>query len=125
MFESVSDALVLALSGHIGHDNRISRDDLRLRVSDILERPISDRDMREAIEQLRATSRGATICSANGRPRVSGSGGYFLARDQAELDHYIRQDEHRALTTLKRLRRQRLAAGMKLAGVSMLPIEGL
>lgn len=63
--------------------------------------------MRAAILRLRREHpHGAWICAHL-------HGGYFMARDESELDHYLRSDENRARHLLQRVRRQRRAAGLQ------------
>lgn len=60
-----------------------------------------------AIEELRRSHLQGTWICANLR------GGYFMARDEAELDRYLQSDEKRALHMLQRVRIQREAAGLQ------------
>ena len=59
---------------------------------------VGDREMRTAIEELRrAHPQGAWICAEL-------RGGYFMARDEAELDRYLKSDEKRAANLLFQVR---------------------
>ncbi|MBI9042896.1 MAG: hypothetical protein JEZ06_00335 [Anaerolineaceae bacterium] len=81
----------LVLTDHIGKKMSISRQNLRLAVSR-LEFGAEDRQIREAIKQLRR--RGWLICSS------AGSGGYFLAADLAEFIEFDRQEFESKITDM-------------------------
>ena len=99
--------LLRILSDHRGHDNRIERAALKQELGERMGAAIGDRKLRSLIEELRFDDpRGAWLCG-------SLSGGYFFAKDEAELDQYLAADEHRALTLLARIRNQRRSAGQQ------------
>lgn len=100
-------AIVLhVLMGHVGKDNRITRERLAHQVASRsgLKRYDPgeyDRACRKAIEELRRTDpMGTLICSSSGQP------GYFIAADEDELRETINQDKRRALSLLKRVSEQ-------------------
>jgi hypothetical protein len=99
---NLSHAVLKVLSHHIGQKNRIGRDRLRSEVMGQLsrgERNISDRVMRQTIEELRRTDdQGALICSS------SGGGGYWLAQDLDELLLSYREERRRAINILVTIR---------------------
>lgn len=99
---NLQHAVIKVLSKHIGQPNRIRRDKLRSELMGILprgERTISDREMRQAIEELRRTDdMGALICSS------SGGGGYWLAVDLDELLESYREERRRAINILVTIR---------------------
>lgn len=95
-------AIIKVLSKHVGQENRITRKHLRSRIMNLLprgERSITDREMRQVIEELRRTDdQGALICSS------SGSGGYWLAVDMDELLESYREERRRSITLLVTIR---------------------
>jgi hypothetical protein len=100
------------INNHIGYDNRISR---QLLCKELLWRgfEIKDRNMREQIEFLRSKAPGgAYICSTT-------AGGYWRAKDMAELTAYIEQDRRRAKMILARLRNQEMRASKAMTMVSL------
>ena len=104
--ERTQHQLLQILAERRGPERRIRRGELlaalQSRVGDI-----SDREMRSALEQLRwRQPQGAWICAHL-------RGGYFMARDEAELERYLRSDENRANNLLRRVRTQRRAAGLQ------------
>ena len=103
-------AVIKVLSKHIGQPNRIRRDNLRSALMGMLprgEKNISDREMRQAIEELRRTDdQGALICSS------SGGGGYWLAVDLDELLESYREERRRAINILVTIR-SRLKRGRR------------
>jgi len=76
----------------------ISRDSLAARIG------VSDRELRKQIQALR--EQGHPICSDS-----HGSGGYHLARSDADLDSFLRQYESHAthILTASRAIRRRLS----------------
>ena len=98
----LQQSIIKVLSKHIGQPNRIRRDKLRSTLMPMLprgERNISDREMRQAIEELRRTDDlGALICSS------SGSAGYWLAVDLDELLDSYREERRRAINILVTIR---------------------
>ena len=107
--ERIEAAVLDVLKKHRGKRRRLSRGNLRGLVVGRVHQRVSDRAMRNAIEQLRTNHRtGALICST-----TQGGGGYWLAENLGELDRYLRQDESRLREIAKRLRAQRKAAGLK------------
>ena len=104
--ERTQHHLLHILAERRGPERRIRRGELlaalQRRVGEI-----SDREMRSALEQLRwRHPQGAWICAHL-------RGGYFMARDEAELERYLRSDENRANNLLQRVRTQRRAAGLQ------------
>ena len=103
---SLSRHILNILSAQRGPEARMLRgellEELQLRMVDV-----AHREMRAAIEELRkAHPRGAWICADM-------RGGYFMARDEEELDRYLQSDEKRAAHLLQRVRIQRAAAGLQ------------
>jgi hypothetical protein len=93
-----------------GINRRVSRSDLMELVSMQCSRKVSDREVRQAVEDARLTPEGSLICSSTSK------GGYWFATDKEELEQYLRQDERRCLTMCNRIRKQREAAGLALSG---------
>ncbi len=96
----LASQILRILSGHRGVDRRISRSAL---LEELCQRmgQVSDREMRVAIEKLRrGHAHGAWICADL-------RGGYFIARDAAEIDVHLSSDERRAQRLLERVRLQR------------------
>lgn len=106
--DDLQRAVLQEISRHIGPEAAITRADLLARVGEVL--PCSDRQMRRAIEWLRANDRvGANIVAAY---PSDGQSGYFLARNRAEALEYMRPDWKRANELMDRLRAQeRLLTG--------------
>lgn len=103
----IRTALLTILSSHRGHENRISRKDLRLTLSLAVKVSIADRHMRRVIEELRTEDqRGAYIVAD------TEEGGYFMARDLVELDQFLSSDESRIRKLATRIHRQRQRAGL-------------
>jgi len=100
--------IVAILQNHIGINNRISSKDLLTKLNMVA--TATNRKMRQAIESLRQQEQGSLICST-----TKNGGGYFLATTKAELENYLRQDEHRCLEMWQRIRKQRQAAGLSLS----------
>lgn len=99
---------------------RITRKDLLQNLRWACGWPVSDRDMRAAIEFARSTREGALICST-----TASGGGYWTALTRLELDRYLSQDESRCLEMWRRIRSQRLAAGILLHDESLEQMEML
>ena len=102
----LSSHILTILSAQRGPEARMLRseilEELRLLMVDV-----SDREMRAAIEELRrGHAQGAWICADM-------RGGYFMARNEEELDRYLQSDEKRAAHLLQRVRIQRAAAGLQ------------
>lgn len=99
---NLAHLITQVLSNHVGQENRIRRDALRSRVMSLLPRGsknISDREMRQTIEELRRTDdMGALICSS------SGSGGYWISADLDELLESYREERRRAINILVTIR---------------------
>jgi hypothetical protein len=93
------------LEPHQGIKNAISKDKIKIAIG------IKDeRKCRLVIEWLREHNpRGAFICSTL-------AGGYYMARDQAELVIYADTERRRALTILGKIKVQLLRAFPELAG---------
>lgn len=117
MSAQIELAVLQVLNDHRGFENRVSRTRLQALVSVVVNQMVRDREMREAIERLRATKpEGAYICSTT-------SGGYWMATSIQELENYLAQDERRAKRTLMRISRQRMRAGKALTNVPLMTIE--
>lgn len=99
--------LLIILSEHSGHKNRISRRDLLDRLNRHLgitdKRVIGDRKMRDLLEEVRNEKKGAYICATL-------EGGYFMAKDVDELDDFTQSDLNRAYALFNRVRTQRTHA---------------
>lgn len=98
------------LADHIGKNNKILRNDLRVQIKleykyiSENELRISDRAMRNYLEDLRATDIFCSrICAATGD-----GGGYWLARSRAELMENMGIDKRRLMNTYRRIRGQRI-----------------
>lgn len=105
--DSVQRHILNILRSRQGKSAKISRRQLREEVSSWSGRNVSDREMRQAIEELRTdNSDGAMICA-------SLSGGYYTARDLVELDEALRSDESRIRKIAQRIRKQRQRAGLR------------
>ena len=104
------NAILDVLKGHVGKENRISRRLLLRRVWGEVDILVSDRDMRQGIEELRRDHPiGALICSS------SGSGGYWLAESYGEVLASYQEERRRAMSTMF-TQRQRLDAARKYFG---------
>ena len=103
----IEEYIIAILQNHISINNRISSKDLLMKLNVVIS--TTNRKMRQAIESLRQQEQGSLICST-----TKSGGGYFLATTKAELENYLRQDEHRCLEMWKRIRKQRQVAGLSL-----------
>jgi len=97
--------LLTILKKHEGLEQRISSKDLQYRLN-ILQKT-SNRNMRVAIEQLRATPEGCRIVST-----TKGGGGYFWASSNKELIDHLQSDENRCRNTWIRIAKQKKASGL-------------
>ncbi len=105
----IEDAILSVLYQHRGMAQRIRRRQLAPAIRPLVDRPVSDRLIRETIEVLRTTTdAGARICST-----TRDGGGYWIAADDAELEACLAQDENRIRETAQRIRAQRKRAGLK------------
>ena len=111
----IEEHIVTILQNHISINNRISSKDLLMKLNVVIR--TTNRNMRQAIENLRQQEQGALICST-----TKNGGGYFLATTKAELENYLRQDEHRCLEMWQRIRKQRQAAGLNLSDEFQQPV---
>lgn len=103
---TVAKQIIQILSSHKGPEARILRRDLLAELQEEIG-DVADREMRAAIEELRRMDRmGAWICADI-------RGGYFMARDEEELNRYLQSDERRAANLLVRVRNQRETAGLE------------
>lgn len=99
----VKQCTLRVIEGCIGRDAAIARPDL-LNIVKVSYPTASDRQVRAAINELR--KEGAAICSAGGE-----DGGYWLARDWAELNEYLERELHsRAMDLLEQERALRASA---------------
>ena len=80
----------------------VTREELVYHVPLIVDRveKISDREIREAIERLRQTPKGAFICSS------SGAQGYWMGSLE-EVQACYSEERKRSLTLMARIRKQR------------------
>lgn len=123
----VRHTIIKIMLSHQGESKRIPRGLLLQEINQDLFRramlsgkdeatQLTDRQMRGALEWLRANDpEGALICS-------SLKGGYFLAKDQAELEENLAADESRAYTTLQRISAQRRAARANISPQLEMPL---
>ena len=101
--------LLQIVSDYRGPENRIRRSVLLAKMNICLgwdgktRRIISDRVMRDLLEELRHELRGTYLCG-------SLRGGYFMARDNQELDRYTQPDLNRANKLYQRVKTQRTNA---------------
>ena len=101
------ETILSILEPRVGRKRRISRKKLRNWLCYQLQREVSDREMRSAIEELRrSNSKGALICSS------SGLSGYWMAEDYDELVENYRHERRRALSLMYTMR-QRLRTGRR------------
>jgi hypothetical protein len=108
--DPVEHQVLRILKEHPGESRRIRRDALRREVSEWLGRNVTDREMRLALENLRANdSDGCMICS-------SLSGGYYMARSLSELRSALDADKSRISNTSARIRAQERRAGLITGG---------
>lgn len=112
---NLHDAILTVLECHKGKENRIRREDLRWTASGkagcTVGCPFSDREMRQAIEELRREHPiGALICSS------SGVGGYWLAKDYDEVQASYNEERRRALTLMVTMRKRLHAARRHFGG---------
>ena len=101
---------ILAIVGdHRGRMRSIDRRSLGIEVLREVGYVISDREIREAIQELRAEDpRGALIMSS------AGASGYWIARDLEEIQDSYQEERSRALSILVRIRAQRRLARLAL-----------
>ena len=105
--ELLHSVILNIMQTHKAKDHKITREELRQEASQWYGQKVSDREMRQALEDLRASNpEGAYIVS-------SLSGGYFMAQSLFELDEYLRADESRIRAIAQRIRKQRQQAGIK------------
>lgn len=98
--------IIQVINQHRGSKNIIKRADMLKALVNGLKRHVSDRQMRQAIEDLRTDHpEGAYICSTT-------AGGYYRAESPGELADYLEVDERRAKMILARISRQRQRAIM-------------
>ncbi len=108
MTSELQQAILMQLSGHRGPERRIGRKDLLAAIREKLS--TSDREMRAAIEDLRREhAHGAWICADL-------RGGYFMARDEGEIEAFLSSDERRAQRLLERVHLQRKAIRLQVTG---------
>ena len=101
----LNQILLRILKKHEGLDQRISSKDLLYRLN-VLEKT-SNRRMRIAIEELRATPEGCRIVST-----TKNGGGYFWASSNAELINHLQSDENRCRNMWIRIAKQNKASGL-------------
>lgn len=107
----ITQAIFKVMNYHRGAANSIERRELLNRIHYWTGSQLSDRAMREAIEDLRTnTKEGAYIChSPDGH-------GYFLATTPQELRDYLLTERKRGISILKRVSQQAKRAGVALEG---------
>ena len=115
--ERAKEIILEILEKHRGHQCRISRVELLFRINHNFVGPdavyISDRAMRNLIEELRTTTtKGAWICSSQKQP-----GGYYLATSLQELEDYLAVEDRRGVTILTWTKSQRQHARERLPGI--------
>lgn len=104
--DSIKYFLLLILAEHIGHESRIKRAVLKEELCQRLGANVSDRKMRDMLEELRNEERGCWICG-------SLKSGYFTASNEAELRIHLAKDKQRISNLSRRVRRQETFAGLK------------
>jgi len=97
------------LLDHTGAENTISRKSLFAQANHSLgvrgeTLLVNDRDMRNAIYHLRCSTLGFDICHVF--PSKNNPGGYFKARNLAELEAHLKSDINRAISTNQRINAQ-------------------
>ena len=99
MMDPIHRALLSELG--IGKFHSLSRDELRLRVGYWIDREVSDRELRGAIEWLRGNDpKGAWICSD------AGWQGYYFGESIEEVKEHCRVTRNTAYTLFQRARKQ-------------------
>ena len=93
----MADDLMESILRNLSHQH-ISGEDLLNKLQHQYH-DLTEREMRQAIEDLRFTPEGANICSSFG-------GGYWIGT-HSEVEKYLERAERPALTVLARLKRQR------------------
>ncbi|MBX3004163.1 MAG: hypothetical protein KF828_09405 [Anaerolineales bacterium] len=104
--DSIKYFLLLILAEHLGHENRIKRAVLKEELCLRLGANVSDRKMRDMLEELRNEERGCWICG-------SLKSGYFAAKDEAELRAHLAKDKMRIANIARRVRNQETHAGLQ------------
>ncbi len=98
---SLKLAILEILKDHKSRTSAIDRRRLGIEVLREVGYVISDREIREAIQELRGEDpRGAIIMSS------SGASGYWLAQSIQEIQAHYREERSRALSILVRIRAQ-------------------
>ena len=112
----LDDALEKVLRRHVGEEDAIGRGALVAEVSRVVGERVNERRVREAVRALRRA--GKPICSAPGK-----GGGYFWARDVAELEAFLAREylakAHDMEETVRAMRvgaQQFLGVGLSQAG---------
>lgn len=101
--------LLQIVSDYRGPENRIRRSVLLAKMNICLgwdrrsNKIIGDRKMRDLLEELRSEERGTYLCG-------SLRGGYFMARDDKELDRFTQPDLNRSIALYRRVKTQRTNA---------------
>ncbi len=94
------------LAEHVGHENRIKRSRLKEELCFRLNANVSDRKMRDMLEELRLEKRGCWIVG-------SLRSGYFSARDKEELRQHLAKDKKRISNMSRRVRAQEMYADLE------------
>ena len=114
--EPIHRALLSELG--VGKFHSLSRDELRLRVGYWVDREVSDRELRGAIEWLRANDpRGAWIISD------SAWQGYWFGESIEEVKEHCRVTRNTAYTLFRRARQQVKLAELALREVRVEQLE--
>jgi hypothetical protein len=111
----LSEAVLCVLYQHRGEENFITRVSMLDTVNQLTGGEYDDRVMREMIAVLRVEHPdGALICSRPGK-----GGGYWMAKNQAEMDTYIASERSRIKKISHKLtvqkRRSKIAFGLQQA----------
>lgn len=115
----INTAILSILRDCKGRTRKITRTNLRWRVSSLVGRNVPDRALRRAIEELRVSTReGACICSSS-----QSGGGYWMAADLTELSAHLAEERRRGLTILSGIHAQASRAGVQLSGQMEFPIS--
>lgn len=99
----IERAVLKVLEG-VSKGKALTREELAREVELLVDdlRPISDRQVRKAIENLRQTPDGCEIMSS------SGWSGYWMLDSLGEWETHYREERSRGLNHMKRLRKQSL-----------------
>lgn len=117
---SLKLAILEILSDHKSRTSAIDRRRLGVEVLREVGYVISDREIREAIQERRSSdSRGALIMSS------SGASGYWMAQNIQEIQAHYREERSRALSILVRIRAQLILAEVGFQWTKVDPVGDL